>query len=313
MGTPDFARVSLEALCENGENVIAVLTQSDKPKGRGMTLTPPPVKVYAEAKNIPVYQPSTLRDDAFAALLSELDPDVIIVVAYGKLLPKSVIDYPKFGCINVHGSLLPKYRGAAPIQRAIIEGETVTGITTMYMDVALDTGDMIDKAETAISRGDNFETMHDKLAEIGASLLVKTLKSIKDGTVKREVQDDSLATYAKKIEREDCAVDFADSAESIFNQIRGLSPIPLAYTKTTDGKLLKLAASVVMPDVESTAAGVVLSLDTTAEDGVGVIRISCGDGTSIGITEVVPEGKRRMTAAEFIRGRKINAGDTLSS
>ena len=320
MGTPDFARQSLKSLCENGENVIGVVTQSDKPKGRGMTLTPPPVKVYAQEQNIPVYQPSTLRDQGFSALLTELDPDMIIVIAYGKILPQSVIDYPKLGCINVHGSLLPRFRGAAPIQRAIIEGEKITGITTMYMDAGIDTGDMIGKETTAISDGDNFETMHDKLAEIGASLLLKTLKSIKDGAVVRIKQDDTLATYAKKIEREDCAVDFSNTAKSIFNQIRGLSPAPLAYVKTPDGKLLKFASSVVISNEATTATdpGVVLSLDTDAADGMGVIAVSCGADTcngartAIGITEVVPEGKRRMTAAEFIRGRKLSVGDKIS-
>ena len=199
MGTPDFALFSLKALCEAGENVIGVVTQPDKPKGRGYTLTPPPVKVYAEEKKIPVYQPKTLRDEAFAALLDELAPDLIAVAAFGKILPQNVLDYPKYGCICVHGSLLPKYRGAAPMQRAIMDGEHVTGITTMLMDAGIDTGDMLLKSEVAIEENDNFETVHDKLAICGADTLLKTLAAIRNGTLVRQKQDDSLATYAAKI------------------------------------------------------------------------------------------------------------------
>jgi methionyl-tRNA formyltransferase len=307
MGTPDFALFSLRALVEAGENVIGVVTQPDKPKGRGYTLTPPPVKVYALEKNIPVYQPNTLRGEEFANLLSELAPDLIIVVAYGKILPANVLDFPKYGCINVHGSLLPAYRGAAPMQRAIMEGQPETGITTMMMDVGLDTGDMLLVGKVAIEEDDNFETIHDKLGECGADTLLSTLKELRAGTLTRIKQDDSLATYAAKIEKSDCLIDFTKSANEVHNQIRGLSPIPLAFTYTPDGKMLKVPTTEVAKR-EGTLApvGTVLSL------AGGKIEVACGVG-SIFILSVLPEGKKRMAAADFINGRKISVGDVLSA
>lgn len=304
MGTPDFALFSLKALCEAGENVIGVVTQPDKPKGRGYTLTPPPVKVYAEEKGIPVYQPNTLRGEDFAALLDTLAPDLIVVVAYGKILPENVIRYPAFGCINVHGSLLPKYRGAAPMQRAIMDGEKVTGITTMYMDVGLDTGDMLLKSEVTIEETDNFETIHDKLASCGAETLLRTVDGLRNGTLAREKQDDSLSTYAAKIEKDDCLIDFSNSAEAAHNQIRGLSPIPLSFTHTPDGKLLKVTcAEIVTREGAKAESGTVVALDH------GIV-VACGEG-SIRLLNVLPEGKGRMNAADFIRGRKIAVGDRL--
>ncbi len=304
MGTPDFAVPSLRALCDAGEEIVGVVTQPDKPKGRNYVLTPPPVKVFATEKNIPVYQPKTLRDEEFAALLEKLAPEMIVVVAFGKILPKNVLDFAKYGCINVHGSLLPAYRGAAPMQRAIIEGEKVTGITTMYMDVGLDTGDMLLKAEYKIGEEDNFETVHDALAELGAKTLIETVEAIKNDTAVRVKQDDALATYAAKIEKEDCLLDFAMDATALHNLIRGLSPIPLAFTHTPDGKLLKVTASRVI-STEGTHAecGKVLSLD-------GEIAVACGKGT-LALTAVLPEGKGKMSAADFIRGRKIAIGDIL--
>ena len=304
MGTPDFALESLRALCRNGENVIGVITQPDKPRGRGYTLTPPPVKVYAMEQNIPVYQPSTLRGEEFAALLAELDPDLIVVAAFGKILPQNVLDYPKHGCICVHGSLLPKYRGAAPMQRAIIDGEPVTGITTMYMDAGIDTGDMILKAEVPITPEDNFETIHDKMAACGAVTLLRTLESLRNGTITREKQDDSQSNYAPKIEKADCLIDFTKDAAAVHNQIRGLSPIPLSFTHTADGKLLKVTASRVV-DAEKVAGpvGTVVSLD-------GEIVDACGRGT-VALLGVLLEGKGRMSASDFIRGRKVSVGDIL--
>ena len=304
MGTPDFALFSLKALCEAGENVIGVITQPDKPKGRGYTLTPPPVKVYAEEQGLPVYQPNTLRGEEFAALLDTLAPDLIVVVAYGKILPENVIHYPKFGCINVHGSLLPKYRGAAPMQRAIMDGDKITGITTMYMDVGLDTGDMLLKTEVAIEESDNFETIHDKLAACGAETLLRTVDGLRDGTITREKQDDSLSTYAAKIEKADCLIDFSKTAEAVHNQIRGLSPIPLSFTHTTDGKLLKVSrAEIASREGAKGEAGTVIALD----DG---IVVACKQG-AIRLLNVLPEGKGRMSAADFIRGRKVALGDIL--
>lgn len=306
MGTPDFALFSLRALMDAGENVIGVVTQPDKPKGRGYTLTPPPVKVYALERGLPVWQPETLRGEAFAALLEEQKPDLIAVVAYGKLLPKNVLDYPKYGCVNVHGSLLPEYRGAAPMQRAIIDGKKETGVTTQMMDVGLDTGDILVAKKIEICEHDNFETVHDKLGACGAEVLLATLERIKNGTLTRTKQDDSLANYAAKIEKIDCVIDFSRSAKEVHDQIRGLSPIPLAFTHTPDGKMLKVISSE-HADVDTDAKpGTVVSLSD------GKITVSCGKG-AVSLLTVLPEGKKRMSAADFINGRKINVGDILGS
>ncbi len=309
MGTPDFALVSLRALCEAGEEVVGVVTQPDKPRGRGYVLTPPPVKVYAEARGIPVYQPTTLRDGSFDGTLAELSPDIIIVVAYGKLLPKSVLEYPKYGCVNVHGSLLPALRGAAPMQRAIIDGLAVTGITTMYMAEGMDTGDMLLRAEVAIEEDDNFETLHDKMAVCGAELLLKTIRGLQEGSITPEAQDHSLATHAAKIEKEDCLIDFSMGAKAVHDRIRGLSPMPLAFTRTKDGKLLKVPAARMGNRTGDALAvpGTVLSLDTAAGGG---IEVACGQGSVI-LTTVTPEGKGKMPAADYIRGRKVAVGDML--
>ena len=303
MGTPDFALFSLRALVEAGEDVVGVVTQPDKPKGRGYTLTPPPVKVYAEEKGLPVYQPKTLRDEAFAELLRQIDPEVIVVVAFGKILPANVLDYPKYGCVNVHGSLLPAYRGAAPMQRAIIDGCAETGITTMFMDVGLDTGDMLLKKSVAIDLHDTFETVHDKLGECGAELLLRTLALLEAGEITPEKQDDALATYAPKIEKEDCLLDFSRTAKEVHDRIRGLSPIPLSFTHTSDGRLLKILSS--EPVDGKGRPGEVISLSG------GRITVACGEG-AVALLSVLPEGKKRMSAADFINGRRISVGDILS-
>ena len=303
MGTPDFALFSLRALVEAGEDVVGVVTQPDKPKGRGYTLTPPPVKVYAEEKGLPVYQPKTLRDEAFAELLRQIDPEVIVVVAFGKILPANVLDYPKYGCVNVHGSLLPAYRGAAPMQRAIIDGCAETGITTMFMDVGLDTGDMLLKKSVAIDLHDTFETVHDKLGECGAELLLRTLALLEAGEITPEKQDDALATYAQKIEKEDCLLDFSRTAKEVHDRIRGLSPIPLSFTHTSDGRLLKILSS--EPVEGKGRPGEVISLSG------GRITVACGEG-AVALLSVLPEGKKKMSAADFINGRRISVGDILS-
>ena len=305
MGTPDFAVFSLKSLIEAGHEIVAVITQPDKPKGRGYTMMPPPVKVCAIEAGIPVYQPNTLRDEAFASLLATLDPEIIVVVAYGKILPENVLNYPKYGCVNVHGSLLPEYRGAAPMQRAILDGKTVTGITTMYMDVGLDTGDMLLREEIAIEENDNFEDIHDKLGACGARLIVETLEALKNGTAPRIKQDDTLATYAAKITKEDCLLNFHADAATVHNQIRGLSPVPLAFTNTPDGKLLKVvAAEVAQANGTLGEAGEVISLEG------GKVTVACGIG-AISLLSVQPEGKKRMAASDWINGRKIQKGDRL--
>lgn len=305
MGTPDFACFSLSALLGSHHRVTAVVTQPDKPRGRGYTLTPPPVKVAAQEAGLPVYQPTTLRDEEFASLLAEIHPDVIVVVAYGKILPQNVLDYPKYGCINVHGSLLPEYRGAAPMQRAIIEGRPVTGITTMYMAAGLDTGDMLLREECPILDEDNFESIHDKLGALGASMIVRTLDGLADASLVRVPQNDAEATYAAKITKEDCLVCFDADARTVYNQIRGLSPIPLAFTHTPDGKLLKIVVAKICDEATPhDIPGKVLSL----EDG---ITVACHRG-AVTLLSVLPEGKGRMSAADFVRGRKISPGDVLA-
>ena len=307
MGTPDFALFSIKALVESGEELIGVVTQPDQPKGRGYVLTPPPVKVYAMEQGIPVYQPETLKDDAFYDLLCQLDPELIVVTAYGKILPQRVLDYPKHGCVNVHGSLLPEYRGAAPMQRAIMEGKKVTGVTTMMMDRGLDTGDMLLRGEFPIEETDNFETVHDKMGLCGVDVLLKTVAAIKDGSLVRTPQNGELATYAAKIEKADCVLDFSRSAEELHDQIRGLSPFPLAFTRTEDGKMLKVTeAAVAKREGVQGEAGTVLSLDG------GRVTVACGKG-SIALLGVLPEGKGRMTAAAWINGRKVQVGNKLSA
>lgn len=309
MGTPDFALFSLKSLVEysnNGEiEICGVITQPDKPKGRGYALLPPPVKQYANEIGIPVYQPTTLNDDSFSTLLSELNPDLIVVVAYGKILPKNVIDFPKYGCINVHGSLLPEYRGAAPMQRAIIDGKDKTGITIMYMAEGLDTGDMLLKRELKINENDNFENIHDGLGQLGAQMLIDIIPELKNGTAIRTPQDEALSSYAKKITKEDCLIDFSKDAKTVHNQIRGLSPIPLGFTHTPSGKLLKLIESKIADEnTPHEICGEVLSLDNG-------IEIACKTG-SVYITKVLPEGKSRMNASDFIRGRGVSKKDILS-
>lgn len=308
MGTPDFALFSLKSLVEYSKNsdveICGVITQPDKPKGRGYAMMPPPVKSYALEAGLDVYQPDTLKDEAFFELLTKLAPDLIAVIAYGKILPKSVIDFPKYGCINVHGSLLPEYRGAAPMQRAIIDGKEKTGITIMYMAEGLDTGDMLLKRELPIKDTDNFENIHDGLGILGAEMLVEIIPMLQQGTAVRTPQDDSLSSYAKKITKEDCLVDFSKDAKTVHDQIRGLSPIPLSFTHTPNGKLLKLIGSRIADlDTSHECIGKVLSLD-------GAIEIACSKG-SIYIDRVLPEGKARMSAADFIRGRNISVGDIL--
>lgn len=305
MGTPDFAVFSLRAMVEAGENVIGVITQPDQPKGRGYTLTPPPVKVFAEEKGIPVWQPERLRTEEFLTLLKDLAPDLCVVAAYGKILPQAVLDLPKYGCINLHGSLLPEYRGAAPMQRAIMDGKVETGITVMQMDAGLDTGDMILQGVVPIGEDDNFEVIHDRMGECGAELLLRVLEQLRDGELTKVPQDPARATYAAKIEKEECLLDFNDTSSKLHNKIRGLSPIPLAYTYTPDGKRVKIVASCVMKgEVSDAPAGTVLSLDG------GTVRVSCGEGV-LGILEVIPEGKGKMSAAAWINGRKIAVGDVF--
>lgn len=305
MGTPDFALFALRALCDAGENVVGVVTQPDKPKGRGYELCPPPVKVFALEKGIPVYQPATLKNGAFDAELAALAPDLIVVVAYGKILPQSVLDFPRYGCINIHGSLLPEYRGAAPMQRVLIDGKHETGVTIMQMEAGLDTGAMLTVARTPIGENDNFEDIHDRLGALGADALLQTLADIRAGKISPVPQNEALATYAAKIEKSDCLLDFSKAARTVHDRVRGLSPIPLAFTRTPDGKMLKVITTRISTArvPEGTAAGTVLALGDT-------VTVACGEG-AIEILRLLPEGKGRMSAADYVRGRRLSVGDIL--
>ena len=306
MGTPDFALFTLRALYEAGEDVVGVVTQPDKPKGRGYALVPPPVKVFALEKNIPVFQPATLKNHAFDDTLSALSPDVIVVAAYGKILPEEVLCFPPYGALNVHGSLLPAYRGAAPMQRAILNGEKTTGITVMQMDAGLDTGDMLLSESIEIGKNDDFETVHDKLGALGAKLMLTALKKLREGALVPVKQDASKATYAAKIEKEDCQIVFAESAAKVHDRVRALSPVPLAFTHTPDGKLLKVVKSRVstVPVPKDAAPGCVIALSDA-------VTVACGKG-AIDLLRVLPEGKGKMDAADYIRGRRLFVGDMLS-
>ena len=305
MGTPEISMVSLKKLIDDGHNIVAVVTGEDKPRGRGNVMTPTPCKALAIEQGIPVYTPKTLRDEAFASLLSEIDPDLIVVVAYGKILPRNVLDYPKFGCINLHVSLLPKYRGAAPMQRAIMAGEKETGVTIMHMADGVDTGDIISVEKFPISDTDDFEAIHDRSATVGSELLSKTIVEISLGKAKRIPQDDSLATHAAKVEKEDCKLDFTKSAKNLDFQIRGVTPIPGAFAYL-NGKMLKINRA--RPTSGKGNPGEVISLNS---QGTGEILVACGEG-ALSITAVIPEGKGKMSAGDFIRGRKIQLGDTLT-
>ncbi|MCD7944923.1 MAG: methionyl-tRNA formyltransferase [Clostridia bacterium] len=314
MGTPDFVAKALVSLSKCTD-VVGVVTQGDKPRGRGYTLTPPPVKVCAENLGLSVYQPDKIRGDEFAALLSELSPELILVAAYGKILPENVLSFPIYGCVNIHASLLPKYRGAAPIQRAIMNGERETGVTFMYMDAGLDTGDMIFSRRVPIEDADDFGTIHDKLAQAGADGVYELVSGLESGTLTRTPQPRDGATYAAKIENADMALDFSKSADEVSQKIRALSPMPLAYTHTKNGKLLKIISCAVAEGSENNGngenngagkAGEVLSLSG------GRVRVKCGMG-SIEILSCQPEGGRRMTAADLINGRRVALGDILSN
>jgi methionyl-tRNA formyltransferase len=267
-------------------------------------MTPTPVKALALEHGLPVYTPDSLKNEDFAELLRSVDPDLIAVVAYGKILPVSVLDYPKYGCVNVHVSLLPKYRGAAPMQRAIINGESETGVTIMYMAEGVDTGDIITSESFPIGPEDDFEAIHDRSADVGGKLLVKSIKDIENGTATRTPQDDSLATHAAKIEKDDCKIDFTKSAKVLDCAIRGVTPIPgaFAYLK---GKMLKIYKAT--PTDGKGTPGEVISVDPK---GVGSFTVACGEG-ALKVFGVIPEGKGRMGAGDFVRGRKIELGDIL--
>lgn len=297
MGTPDFAVPCLKALVYAKHNVQAVFTQPDKPRGRGNKLVPTPVKKFAIECNIPVYQPTGLRkgNDAESSLqvLQELNPDLIVVVAYGQILPKSILDLPKYRCINIHASLLPKYRGAGPIQRCILDGETLTGVTSMYMEEGLDTGDMLIKEEITIGKNMIADELHDALSEMGAEVLLKTIQAIEDGSIVRTPQDDSMSTYAKMITKEMSHLDFSKSAQEVHNIIRGIT----GFT-SLNGKRLKVFRSEILEKTSSEPFGTIV--DTSN------FTVVCGDGKCIKFNEVQLEGSKRMDTKVFLRGKKLD-------
>lgn len=302
MGTPDFAVKSLDALLCAGHNVTAVFTQPDKPQGRKMILTPPPVKEYALNKNLTVYQPLTLKDGEALRILNELNPDVIVVVAYGRFLPKEILELPKYSCINVHASLLPRWRGASPIQWCIVQGDKITGVCTQKMAEGMDTGDILDCAKTEIGENETAEELFDRLSVMGAELIVSTLDKLEKGKINPIKQDEDSATYAPIIKKEMGKIDFCRSALEIHNLVRGFYPWPSTYF-VYNGKRYKVISAKI-GDKCSAAASTVIN-------GQGRLLIACGDGVSIEILKIQPEGSRAMTAAEFLAGHSNWCGIVL--
>ncbi|MGN8886660.1 methionyl-tRNA formyltransferase [Blautia sp. HCP28S3_G10] len=305
MGTPDFAVPPLAALVENGYEVTAVITQPDKPKGRGKTLMPTPVKEEALKHEIPVYQPAKVRDPEFLETLQKLEPDMIIVAAFGQIIPKVILDMPKYGCINIHASLLPKYRGAAPIQQAVIDGEKESGVTIMKMGTGLDTGDMISQAVVKLREDETGGSLFDRLAETGAELLVRTIPSIENGTaVYTKQPEESPTPYAAMITKQMGLLDFSKSAVVLERLVRGMNPWPSAYT-FLNNKTLKVWKC----SVESGSCGKDVPGTITDVDKKG-IHVACGEGTLI-LEEVQLEGKKRMETDAFLRGYHVTAGTVL--
>lgn len=302
MGTPDFASASLQALIDAGFEIVGAVSQPDKPKGRGHKLQPTEVKLTAEKAGIKVYQPETLKNESLLPVLDELKPDLIVVTAYGKILPEYIINYPKYGCINVHASLLPKYRGAAPIQWAIINGESVTGVTTMKMDTGLDTGDMLLKAETQIGEYETAEELFDRLAKIGGELLVKTIKGLENNEIIPEPQNHSEHTYAPMISRETGKIDWSKTSREISKLICGMNSWPLAHTYYK-GEPLKIITAKIAEG--SGKCGEILSLDK----GRG-LKVATGDG-AVYIETAQFAGSKRMNVEDYARGHEIEIGEIL--
>lgn len=301
MGTPDFSVPVLKRLINDRYEVIAVVTQPDRPVGRKKTLTPPPVKVEAEKHQIPVLQPEKIRNSTELQNIIEMKPDLIVTAAFGQILPKELLDAPKYGCINVHASLLPELRGGAPVHYAIIQGKKKTGITIMYMVEKLDAGDIISQVEVPISDSDNVGTLFNKLSEAGAELLSETIPKLINGEIKPIPQNNELATFASNIKREQEKIDWTKSGEEIYNHIRGLNPWPVAYT-TLDGNVIKVWESEKIPLTEQKAPGMIVQ---RMKDG---FIVATGNTTGIKIKELQPSGKKKMTAAQFLNG----AGSQLS-
>jgi methionyl-tRNA formyltransferase len=301
MGTPEFAAISLNALVEAGHEICGVFTQPDKPKNRGMKIFCSPVKEYSITHKIPVFQPVKLRDGSALRLIEQLNPDLIVVAAYGRILPDDILAVPPLGCVNVHSSLLPKYRGAAPIHWAILNGETETGVTIMHMAAELDAGDIIAAVSTPIHPHETAETLHDRLAQLGAELLIQTVDDISAGRAARKVQDHTKATLAPMLSRELSPMDWSRSATELHNQVRGLVPWPAAAASFGNTRC-KIFASHVSEERTGEAPGTILAADHNG------ITVACGGGTVLVIDELQPDGGKRMNAADYTRGHPILPG-----
>lgn len=305
MGTPDFAVGSLQALAEAGKyEIVSVITQPDRPKGRGRQMLMTPVKEYALSQGYEVHQPQRVKTPEFVAQLREMNPDLIVVAAFGQLLSQEILSMPKYGCINVHASLLPKYRGAAPIHYAIMQGEKESGVTIMQMDIGMDTGDMIKKVVVPIDENMTMGELHDELKVKGAELLLEVIDDIDAGKAMPEKQNEAEATYASLLKRDMERIDWSKAAADIHNLIRGFNPAPGAFTKLPDGKNLKIWGSRLTDKTATAEAG------TVVEATKHSFFVACGDGV-LEIIEVQPESKKRMAAQVFINGRGVQVGDVL--
>ena len=298
MGTPDFAAASLKKLIDKKYDIAAVFTQPDKPRDRGMKLSYSPVKELALENNIPVYQPTKLRDGTATELIKSRDPDILVVVAYGRILPDDMLEVPKYGAINVHASLLPKYRGAAPIQWAVLNGDKITGVTTMYLASEMDTGDIIYTSETEIGEFETSGELFDRLMIMGAELLARTLRDIEAGTAPRTPQDHSKASYVKMLDKSLSPIEWAKTPREVIKQIYGLQPWPVA-TAELDGKVFKIYSAEYTQNKTDKAPGSVVSA------GKKGIEIACLDGETVLITELQPAGKKRMKASDYLLGHPI--------
>ena len=298
MGTPDFASASLKKLIDEKFDVVGVFTQPDKPKGRGMELSASPVKELALENGLPVFQPVKMRDGTALAQIKALEPDILVVVAYGRILPDDILAVPKYGAINVHGSLLPKYRGAAPIQWAVLNGDKITGVTTMYLASEMDTGDIIYTAETEIGEYETSGELFDRLKDMGAELLVKTLRDIDAGTAPRAPQDHSKASYVTMLDKSICPIDWNKTPREVLKHIYGLQPWPVA-TMELEGKTVRVFAAKYTDGKTKKVPGAVVSTDK------GGLEIACADGETLLITELQAPGKKRMGAEDYLRGHQI--------
>ena len=302
MGTPEFAVPCLERLISDGHNVKGVFTQPDKPKGRGHKMQFPPVKECAVEAGIPVYQPLKMKDGEAISILENLKPELIIVVAYGKILPKEILDYPKYGCINMHASILPRYRGAAPIQWSVLNGEKISGVTAMQMDVGLDTGDMLLTKTVEIGENETAGELHDKLSVLGADVMSETIDLLLKGELKPEKQNDSESNYAPMLSKDLCPIDWNESAQKVHNKVRGLSPWPVATAKLGE-KTIKIHKTAVSGKCNATPGEVVVSDKK--------LVVACGESTSVEIIVLQTEGKKAMNASDFLRGNPIEKGIIL--